>query len=216
MRVEKFFFAGIVAAALTASPSSAQRTAPFEDSWFWGLKGGVNTFSTGLNGTASVPTWGTDWLITRDHGGLYVSADQAFFSRTVTSDDATSPNGRRDVQIRNLNRFGFAAIAFPSKIGIFTPYGGVGAAISLIGHATARADTLGGAAGQPFIDATEKARSRASLLVMAGIQTQSSRVGFFIQETLLPGGKEFLVKNAMSILEVGLRHSFGSPSESEH
>jgi hypothetical protein len=215
MRFGKLFFAGIAAAALTASSALAQRTAPFEDSWFWGFKGGVNTFSTGVNGTASVPTWGTDWLITRDHGGLYISADQSFFNRTITSTDATSANGRRDVQIRNLNRFGFAAIAFPSRIGIFTPYGGVGAAISLIGHATARPDTLGGAAGPAFLDATEKARSRASLQVIAGLQTQSTRLGFFVQETYLPGGKEFLVRNAMSILEVGIRHSFGSPSESE-
>jgi hypothetical protein len=216
MRAAKFIFAGVTAVALTASPSFAQRTAPFEDAWFWGLKAGVNSFSTGTNGTASVPTWGTDWLITRDHGGLYVSADESFFSRSVSSTDATSANGRRDVQIKNLNRFGFALIAFPSKIGIFTPYGGVGAAISLIGHATAEPDTLGAAAGQPFIDATEKARSRASLLVMAGVQTQSTRVGFFIQGTYLPGGKEFLVTNSMNILEVGIRHSFGSPSESEH
>lgn len=215
MRLAKLFFAGVVAAALIASPSSAQRTAPFEDSWFWGLKGGVNTFSTGTNGRASVPTWGTDWLITRDHGGLYVSADESFFNRTVTSSDASSANGRRDVQIRNLSRFGFALMAFPNKIGIFTPYGGAGAAISLIGSATARPDSLGGAPSQLFINATDKARSRASLLVMAGVQTQSSQIGFFVQETLMPGGKEFLVKNAMSILEVGVRHSFGSPSESE-
>jgi hypothetical protein len=216
MRLAKLFAAGIAAAALISSPSAAQRTAPFEDSWFWGLKGGVNTFSTGTSGMTAAPTWGADWLITREHGGLYLSADQAFFSRNVTTDDAAASNGRRDVRIKNMNRFGFAMIAFPKKIGIFSLYGGAGAAISVLGSATARPDSLGATASQPFIDAADKARSRASLLFMAGIQTQSSRVGFFVQETVLPGGRDILVSNSMSVLEIGVRHSFGSPSESEH
>ena len=213
MRLLKLFFVGITATALIGAPCSAQANTRFQDSWFWGGKAGVNTFSTGTNGTAAVPTWGLDWLITRDRGGLYVSADESFFNRRVTSEDAASPNGRREVQIQNMRRFSFALMALPPRIGVFNPYGGVGAAMSLIGNTTPRPDTLGGAAGQAFISATEKARSRASLLVMAGVQTQSPRLAFFVQETILPGGREFLVKNAMSILEFGVRHSFGSPSE---
>ena len=213
MRLSRISSAVTATILFAAASAGAQNAGAFRDSWFWGAKAGINTFSTGPNGTASAPTWGLDWLITRDRGGLYVSADEAFFNRTVTSADATSANGTRDVRISNLKRISFALMAFPNKIGVFNPYGGAGAAISLLGRATAGADSLGGAPGQPFLDATEKARSRASLLVMAGVQTQSPRLAFFVQETILPGGKDFLVRNAMSFLEVGVRHSFGSPSE---
>lgn len=214
MRLAKTFFAAVIGVSLVATPSAAQRTAPFGDSWFWGLKGGVNTFNTGINGSASVPSWGLDWLITRDRGGLYVSGDQSFFSRTVTQSDVASPNGRRDVVIKNMNRVGFAMVAFPGKVGIWNPYGGAGAAISVLGQATPQPDSSNGVAGQQFLSDTDKARSRSSLLLMVGVQTQSTRVGFFIQDTLFPGGRDFLVTSSMNLLEIGVRHSFGSPSES--
>jgi len=213
MRLAKTLAAAVLGVSLVAMPSAAQRVARFDDSWFWGLKAGVNTFSTGTSGTASVPSWGLDWLITRDRGGLYVSADQSFFSRTVTESDAATVSGTRDVRIRNMNRVGFAMVAFPSRIGIFNPYGGAGAAISVLGKATAQPDSINGVASRQFIDETEKARSRASLLLMVGMQTQSPRVGFFIQDTMFPGGRDFLVTSSMNLLEIGVRHSFGSPSE---
>ena len=66
---------------------------------------------------------------------------------------------------------------------------------------------------QSFNDATEKQRSRASLLVMAGAQLQKNRTAFFVQETVLPSGGDFLIRSALSFLEFGVRYNFGSSIE---
>lgn len=200
--------------ALVAGSAAAQRPGRFENSWFWGLKGGVNSLTTTGSGSASVPTWGLDWLITRSRGGLYVSADQSFFGRSVTAVDAASPSGTRQVRIRDMRRVSLAGVVFPTQFGPVRPYAGAGAAVSILASALAQPDSIGGAPSQSFRDRTEKERSRASLLVMAGLQWQVKRTAFFVQETVLPSGGDFLVRSAMSFLEVGVRYNFGSSVES--
>jgi len=213
----RFATAGIVLATalvLPASAADAQRAGNFDDSWFWGLKGGVNTFSTGDGGHASVPTWGLDWLITRSKGGLYVTGDESFFGRSVTAVDPASSSGSRQVRINNMRRIGFAGVIFPHRFGAVRPYAGLGAALSILGSAVAQKDSAGKVAGQSFVDRTERERSRASLLVMAGAQVQMRRAALFAQETVLPGGPDFLIRSAMSFLEVGIRYNFGTSIES--
>lgn len=199
--------------ALAATPASAQTRGNFENSWFWGAKGGIATLSTTGSGSASVPTWGLDWLITRKRGGLYVSADEAFFSRSLTAADASAAGGTRQIRISNMRRVDFAGAVFPGSLGPVRPYAGIGAAVSLIGSAVAQPDSLGGVPDRQFKDRTEKRRSRASLLVMAGAQFQAKRVAFFVQESVLPSGGDFLINSAMSFFEVGLRYNFGNSIE---
>jgi len=212
----RFLKATIILAAVFVMPAatvSAQRAGNFENSWFWGAKGGLNTFTTTGSGRASVPTWGIDWLITRSRGGLYVSADQSFFSRSLTAVDAASPSGTRQIKIRDMRRADFAGVVFPGNFGPMRPYAGVGAAVSIIASAIAQPDSIGGSPRQSFSDRTEKQRSRASLLMMAGAQFQVNRTAFFVQETVLPSGADFLVRSAMSFFEVGVRYNFGSSIE---
>lgn len=204
----------ITAVCVLAAPqASAQRRGNFENSWFWGVKGGLNTLTTTGSGSASVPTYGLDWLITRSKGGLYVSADQSFFGRSVTAVDAASPSGTRKIKINDMRRVDFAGMVFPVSFGPVRPYAGFGAAVSIIGSAVAQSDSVGGAPSRTFTDRTEKERSRASLLMMAGAQFQVKRTAFFVQETILPSGGDFLVRNAMSFFEVGIRYNFGSSIE---
>lgn len=214
MRLSKMAWIAAAAYVMLSSPCGAQRAGKFENSWFWGMKGGVNTFSTGTSTSASVPTWGLDWLITRTRGGLYVSADQSFFSRTVSRPDDASPAGKRNVRVQDMRRVDFAGVVFPAHIGSFRPYAGVGAAISLFGNAVAQTDSVGGAPGQGFLDRTESERSRASLLMMAGAQIQAGRAAIFVQETVLPSGQDFLVRSGMSFFELGVRYNFGRSIDS--
>jgi hypothetical protein len=214
MRLSKMVWIAAAACALLPSPCAAQRAGRFENSWFWGVKGGVNTFSTGNSASASVPTWGLDWMITRTNGGLYVSADQSFFSRTVSRPDDTSPGGTRNVRVQDMRRVDFAGMVFPTVIGSFRPYAGVGAALSLFGSAVAQTDSVGGTPGQRFLDRTESERSRASLLIMAGAQVQARRAAIFVQETILPSGQDFLVRSGMSFFEICVRYNFGSSIDS--
>lgn len=203
----------LAAALFTAVDVSAQTRGNFENSWFWGAKAGISTLSTNVGGTSSVPTWGIDWLITRKQGGLYVSADQSFFGKTVVVEDANASSGTREVKLNDMRRVDFAGVVFPRSFGPVRPYAGVGAAISIIGSATAQLDSLGGAPSNSFTDATEKQRSRASLLVMAGVQAQRKNTAFFLQDTVLPGGGDFLIRSTMNFLELGVRYNFGSSIE---
>jgi opacity protein-like surface antigen len=203
----------LAALLLTAADVSAQTRGNFENSWFWGAKAGINTFSTDGPGASNVPTLGIDWLITRKLGGLYVSADQSFFGKTVTTLDPASVTGTRRVKINDLRRVDFAGVVFPGSFGPVRPYAGLGAAISLIRSAVAQPDSAGGEPSQLFIDAMDKRTSRSSLLVMAGVQVQRKRTAFFVQESLMPDGGDFLIRNALSFFEVGLRYNFGSSIE---
>jgi len=216
MRLLKAVSVCVAGCALLAEPCLGQQSGSFDNSWFWGVKGGVNSFSIPGAIHKSAPTWGLDWMITRTHGGLYVSADQSFFTRTVTSADSSSTSGKRQVLINDLRRVGFGGLVFPPPYGRLRAYAGLGAAISIIGSAIAQNDSSGGAPSQQFIDRTDKARSRASILAMAGTQLQVGRTAFFMQETWLPSGSEFLVPSTMSFFELGLRYNLGSSKESAH
>ena len=99
MRIVRTF--GLVLFAATALPmlAGAQATSlptaksarDFDDSWFWGVKGGSTMFTTGEAGTSKVsaPTVGFEWLITRSRVALNVSVEQAFFDNTASVFDAT-------------------------------------------------------------------------------------------------------------------------------
>ncbi len=193
----------------SASISSAQ-SRPFENSWFWGVKGGVNTFSSAGNGGSSAPTYGLDWVITRAQGGLYVSADQSFFKLDVRSPDASAAGGTRGVAINDLRRFSIGGLIFPVRYRALRPYAGAGYSIALLGSARPRPDSLGGSAGSTFIKATEDARSRASLMFMGGVQLEAKRGAFFAQETILPSSSDFLLSGNLSFFEVGFRYNVGS------
>jgi hypothetical protein len=210
MRLLKLASLCLVACAAMATPASSQQFGKFDDSWFWGAKGGAGSFTTAPNASKSAPTYGLDWMITRTRGGLYVSADQSSFTRTVTLADANAANGRRQVVINDLRRVGFSGVVFPPPYGRMRAYAGLGAAISIIGSAIAQNDSVGGAPSQDFLDKTESARSRASLMALVGGQIQFGRTAYFMQETVLPSGAEFLVPSTMSFFEVGIRFNFGS------
>jgi hypothetical protein len=210
MRLLKLATLCLVACATMAITASAQQFGKFDDSWFWGAKAGAGSFTTSATASKTAPTFGLDWMITRTRGGLYVSADQSSFNRTVTLADASSANGKRQVVINDLRRVGFGGLVFPPPYGRMRAYAGLGAAISILGSAVAQNDSAGGAPSQDFINKTENARSRASLMAMFGGQIQFGRAAYFMQETILPSGAEFLVPSTMSFLEVGIRFNFGS------
>lgn len=210
MRLLKLASLCLVACAALATPASAQQFGKFDDSWFWGAKAGAGSFTTSATASKTAPTFGLDWMITRTRGGLYVSADQSSFNRTVTLTDASSANGKRQVVINDLRRVGFGGLVFPPPYGRMRAYAGLGAAISILGSAVAQNDSAGGAPSQDFINKTENARSRASLMAMLGGQIQFGRAAYFMQETVLPSGAEFLVPSTMSFFEVGIRFNFGS------
>jgi hypothetical protein len=200
----------LVATFVVSAGAHAQVRRNFDNSWFWGFKSGVNTFSTPGGGNTSTVDLGIDWLITRTKGGLYVSGNQSVFERDVDVFDQASNTGQRRVRVNDLRRITFAGLAFPKHFGGITPYGGIGYTIAVLGDARIFVDSTNTFPNNAFIDRVESLRSRSSVLAMAGIQIQTKRAAIFAQETLLPSTPNFLFTSVMSFFEFGVRYNFGS------
>jgi hypothetical protein len=205
----------MVATLVVSASASAQEMRNFDNSWFWGFKSGVNTFSAPGHGNTSTVDLGVDWLITRTRGGLYVSANQSIFKRDVDVSDAASNTGQRKVQVSDLRRISFAALAFPKHFGGITPYAGIGYTIAVVGDARVYVDSLNTFPNTAFLDKVEAARSRGAVFGMGGVQIQTKRAAIFAQETMLPSNGQFLFPSVLSFFEFGVRYNFGSSIDRE-
>ena len=116
MRTTRWFIAGLFCSASLSAAASAQQSRYFDDSWFWGVKSGVATFSPTLGGNETAATFGGEWLITRSRGGLYISADQANVSTVSAVVDANTSDGVRPVTVNKLRRIGFAALGIDNRM----------------------------------------------------------------------------------------------------
>ncbi|MFN2637393.1 MAG: hypothetical protein ABR585_10230 [Gemmatimonadaceae bacterium] len=212
------FRAVAVALAVTvvgAAGAGAQQVRNFDNSWFWGFKSGINTFSAPGHGNTSTADFGIDWLITRTKGGLYVSGNQSIFQRDVDVFDQASNTNERTVRVNDLRRITFAALAFPKHFGGITPYGGIGYTIAVLGDARVFVDSANTSPNNAFLDRVEQARSRGAIIGMGGVQIQSKRAAIFAQETLVPSNSSFLISSVMNFFEFGVRWNFGSSIDRE-
>lgn len=197
--------------ALLATTVQAQESRPFRDSWFWGAKVGTLSVGTSETGRTWAPSIGAEWLITRSAGGLWAFVDHTSFDIRTTVDDPAVTSGRREVDVRNLRRFGFAAVISPRAFGMIRPYAGLGMSLNVVGRAAAVADSAGNSAGTSVRTAIEDQRSRASVLGLAGLQAQFSRAALFTQLTATPASRKFLLNDGPLVgIDFGLRYNFGS------
>ena len=200
-----------VAATVVVSASArAQENRNFDNSWFWGFKSGINTFTVPGHGNTSTVDLGIDWVITRTKGGLYVSGNQSIFQRDLEVFDQASNTGFRTVRVNDLRRITVGALAFPKHFGGITPYGGVGYMIAVLGDARVFVDSANTFPSNAFLDKVESLRSRGAVVGLAGLQIQASRLAIFGQETLVPSNSQFMFTSVMSFFEFGVRLNFGS------
>jgi hypothetical protein len=203
-------------ALLSALPTvgSAQAGRLFKDSWFWGAKTGVMMYSTKAVENAISPMVGGEWLITRTRGALYVSYDQTFFNNDSAIQDILNTNGVRIVNIDDMRRVTFAALAFPKEYIGFRPYAGLGVALNFIQTATPQGSFVSASQANDIAATIEDQRTRASVLVMVGLQAQYSRWSLFGQGTMMPAHAQFLINGRSTyFLEGGLRYNIGSSIE---
>ena len=199
-----------VAAIVVSASANAQEMRNFDNSWFWGFKSGINTFTAPNRGTRSTVDLGADWFITRTTGGLYVSANQSIFQQDLDAYDPTAKTNQRTIRVNDLRRISFAALAFPKHFGGITPYAGLGYMIAVLGNARVFVDSADTFPNNAFLDAVDRRRSRGSLLGMAGVQIQTRRAAIFAQETMLPSNADFMFTSMLSFFEFGVRYNFGS------
>ena len=185
----------------------------FDDSWFWGVKAGVSTFSPTFGDSEASATYGIEWLITRSRGGLYVSLDESNISTTSGVFDPTADNNFRPVQVDKLRRVGFAALAFPKRFGRFLPYAGLGVSVNVVGDASPLStgdETLDDA----VFDRVEERGSLAGFLGMAGMQMQFQKLAVFGQASIVPSNSRFLLNDQpLGFFELGARYNFSGSRE---
>jgi len=198
-------------AALAPRAAQAQTDREFENSWFWGVKGGVMQFWTSDVNHAPAPLLGIDMLITRRNVGLNVSIDQSFFDETGQYPEydfegfSLGTEGR--ARIQNMRRYQASVVAFPKRFGTLRPYAGVGLGLNVIQEA----DVV---ESDPNADAEmsiEDVRSRGAVLFTGGVQGQFRRVALFGQATLMPAKSRFFFTESETVfLEFGVRYNIGS------
>ena|SRR2546422_4379934 len=204
----------MIATFVVTAGASAQEMRNFDNSWFWGFKSGINTFSAPGRGNTSTVDMGVDWLITRTKGGLYVSGNQSIFERDISVFD-NGAGMNRTVRINDLRRITLAGVAFPRHFGGITPYAGIGYTIAVLGDARVFVDSASAFPSNAFLDEVESMRSRSAVVGIGGIQIQASRAAIFAQETLIPSNPSFLLSSVLSFFEFGVRLNFGSSIERE-
>ena len=203
-------------AMLAPRAAQAQTDRDFENSWFWGVKGGVMQFWTTDVNHAPAPLGGIDMLITRRNVGLNLSLDQSFFDETGSYTEygfdgvALGTQGR--ARIQDMRRYQASIMAFPKRFGALRPYAGIGFALNVI-QKTAVVTSDPAADAETSI---EDVRSRGAMLLTAGIQGQYRRVSLFGQASVMPAQRRFFFSDAETVfVEGGVRIRVGSSRASD-
>lgn len=210
MRTVRWMTSGLAILALLPALGTAQESSrPFQNSWFWGAKAGVMTFSTTEVSNHVAPSFGIDMLITRSKGGLYIAGEQWYFTSTSAVQD-NAGNAYR-VAIKDMRRYTAAALAFPVEWGPLRPYGGVGFSMNLIQHTGLMDEPTDPLVTPGLNSEIANTRDRIAFIAMAGLQAQMARFSLFGQVTYQPSAANFLLNGrSVYMLEGGIRYNFGT------
>lgn len=216
MRIARTFALALLGAAALPSLSTAQSAAGsgrlgFEDSWFWGIKGGSTMFTAGEDGAAKVnaPTVGAEWLITRSRMALNFSIEQAFFDNRAGVYDPSAAGSVRPVAISDMRRYQASIFLYPATYGRFRPYAGLGLGLNVIQNAQPEGTfSSPESQEQVFADVAEQS-SRSSFVLTGGVQAQFGRYALFAQAATMPTRNNFLINGASNtwMLEGGVRYN---------
>ena len=214
MAIARWVASALAVVAIVPATGLTQPNVNFKDSWFWGVKGGVISFSTARVENRVEPVVGGEWLLTRTQGALYVAYDQSLFDASSALEDTLGQS--HTVNIKDMRRLTVAAMAFPlffdAGFATIRPYAGAGFALNFI-----RSATLAGVAPTDSVlrkdvnNRLEEERDRAAPVLILGLQFQVGRLAVFAQGTAMPAeAKFFLNGRPTGFAEVGLRFNAGS------
>ncbi len=207
----------VAAAIVAALPSiaAAQAGRPFTDAWFWGVKGGGLTIGDSLR-TSTAGVAGLEWLITREHGGLYISGGEAFFKRqtfTFRDPNAVPDSGLRPINLKNMRKVDAAIVGFPGDHLTWHPYVGVGFSYEQCLCADPQAP-FGNVNQAVFADSViSQTKVSFAPLFMGGAQYRLRDVSVFGQMEFSPMHANFLLVNGKGWnfeYEIGVRYNVGS------
>ncbi|MGQ0649932.1 MAG: hypothetical protein ACT4P7_20465 [Gemmatimonadaceae bacterium] len=211
--VRKFGYSLLMAAvpALASAQQAANARTSFDNSWYWGAKGGIASFDPNGAGRVSANSVGAEWMITRSRGALVISIDQSFFNATAGVFDPSVQGSVRPVAISDLRRYSASLFAFPVG-GSIRPYLGGGLAINVIQNANPGGTFTSQAAQTSVYDLVAEQTSRASAVLTGGLQAHFGRVALFGQASGMPTRNNFLIAGSQYtfVFEGGLRFNLAS------
>jgi hypothetical protein len=234
MRLIRGLTTGLASLALLPAIGQAQAGRLFNNSWFWGVNGGVMTYWTTNVSHAQAPTIGAEWMITQKHTALYIGVDQSFFKTTNVGftnvgfqyKDSTFTGGTNvgygaTASVHNSRHINVALLGAPGS-GPIRPYAGVGISVnfvqnSAITSAPPSSSGLPGtnpaywspnAFGNVYLD---QQADWVSPIIMAGLQAQVSRVSIYGQAKMMTTSNQHLFTDgAFFILQAGIRFNVSS------
>ncbi|HKW10999.1 MAG TPA: hypothetical protein VJO33_11520 [Gemmatimonadaceae bacterium] len=216
MRITRALAAAVAIIAAMPRVGTAQLGSSFKDAWFWGVKAGGMDFNSATTSHRQAPLGGVEWLITRNHGGLYISYSEAFFNdqaAILTNADPTDTLPRV-INLKNMRRLDVAAMAFPGNNSYVHPYAGIGFSLKQISGASpadmnfANMDEYN--ATQAYIT---QLRTGVSPYFVVGSQLRLIGFSAFFQGTASPAQKGMFLYNGKAFhltYEAGLRYNIGS------
>jgi hypothetical protein len=204
------FLMAVVPAFVTAQTPTNDRT-NFDDSWYWGIRGGMTSFDAGA-GRVSAPSVGGEWLITRTKGALYLAVDQSFFDETSGVFDPSSPGSVRAVNVSDMRRYSMGLLAFPIVMGNLRPYAGLGLSINVIQNAEPLGTYSDTASQNTVFRDVHEMTSRISAVFTGGAMYQIGRAAIFGQASAMPTRSNFLLNGASHtfMFEGGIRYNLST------
>lgn len=233
MRLNRGLLPGLASLALLPAIAQAQPGSNFNNSWFWGVNGGMLTYWTTNVAHAQAPSAGIEWLITKKHIGLYIGFDQAFFKTQnvefenvglqftdSTLNTATAGNRQfaQTASIHNSRHIDLAFLGFPGS-GPIRPYAGVGIALNFVQNAQiigAYPANDGIGSDNPLYwypnyyqnQYLDQSAYWVSPLLMAGLQVQVSRISLFGQaKVYTTDGRHLFSDGAFFNIQAGVRYN---------
>jgi len=218
MRIVRSVVRVVAGAAFIPAVVLAQKPADrtFNDSWFWGVKGGATMFTVAEGaGQKTAPSVGAEWLITRTKIALNISIEQSFFDDKAGVYDPTVNGSFRPVDISDWRRYQASIFFFPVAYNNLHPYAGLGLAINVIQNASPEGQFTSQDAQDAVFQQVSAYSSRASAVFTGGAQYAVGRASLFGQVQVMPTRDRFLVSGVGYTFgfEGGIRYNIGSAIE---
>jgi hypothetical protein len=205
----------IATLALVPQAGGAQLGRRFENAWFWGAKAGTLVYSTAAVSNAAAPVFGAEWLITRRHGGLYVSVDHAIMNEQAQylNADMLPDTSIVDMDLKDIRRYNMVALVFPEIGRWIRPYVGVGASMTQVAQATNKAQYSSIDEEMSTEALIAEYKATLSPLSIVGVQLRLPLASVFGQATAMQTPRRFFLYGQNSFtysVEVGIRYNVGS------
>ena len=217
MRRLRRMLALVALTAAAATPVRAQ-VQEWQNQWFWGVKGGVTTYSINSSTATSVvasPAAGAEWLITRGRTALYAGYSLTLGVLDSTLATFSGVSAPLTVGFSGMRRIQIAVLVLPLD-GVLQPYVGGGFVIETLPSAGVSFPLGLSASVQSAISQDLQSRSSGGFfLTMIGAQFRMRKLAVFGHAQISPQGRDFLLSSGSTSFEFGVRYALTGAREDD-